>query len=129
MSETPGIVSLNLPVTAPLEINKKYQWYVKIYCNQQKSSASVFIRSWVERVVLKPELERQLQIVTTARERIAIYAKNGIWYSALTDLAKLRLAEPQNTTVNNDFAKLLQDVGLQNLAQKPISGTVNVQQK
>lgn len=129
LSGTPGIVGFNLASAAPLEINKKYQWYVKLYCSGQKSSAPVFVRGWVERVALKPELERQLQTVATPRERIALYAQNGIWYSALSELAKLRLAEPQNATLNNDWANLLRDVGLENLTQKPISGEVNVQQQ
>jgi Domain of Unknown Function (DUF928) len=128
VSETPGVVSFSLASAAPLEINKKYQWYVKLYCTKQQSSAPVFIRGWVERVALKPELERQLQTANTPRERIALYAQNGIWYSALTELAKLRLAEPQNATVNNDWANLLRDVGLENIAEKSISGEVNLQQ-
>lgn len=126
---TPGTVSLSLAQAPPLDINKKYQWYVKIYCSQQALSSPVFIRSWVQRVALKPQLERQLQTATTPRARIAIYAQNGIWYSALTELAKLRVAEPQNATVNNNWANLLRDIGLENLAQKHISGEVNLQSK
>lgn len=129
LPETPGIVGFSLASAAPLEINKKYQWYVKLYCSGQKSSTPVFIRGWVERVTLKPELARQLQTVTTPRERIALYAQNGIWYSALSELAKLRRGEPQNATVDSDWANLLRDVGLENIAQQPILGEVSVQQK
>jgi Domain of Unknown Function (DUF928) len=129
LPEIPGIVGFSLAGAAPLEINKKYQWYVKLYCSGQRSSTPVFIRGWVERVALKPELERQLQTATTPRERIAIYAQNGIWYSALNELAKLRRGEPQNATVDSDWANLLRDVGLENIAQKPISGEVNLQQQ
>jgi hypothetical protein len=125
--EKPGIVSLNLAQAAPLDIYKKYQWYVKIYCSEQKLSAPIFIRGWVERVALKPELERQLQAATTTRERIAIYAQNGIGYSALTELAKLRVTKPQDTTVNNDWANLWRDVGLVNLAESPIYGEINLE--
>ncbi len=129
LPETPGIVGFSLASAAPLEINKKYQWYVKLYCSGQKSSTPVFIRGWVERVTPKPELARQLQTVTTPRERIALYAQNGIWYSALSELAKLRRGEPQNATVDSDWANLLRDVGLENIAQQPILGEVSVQQK
>ncbi|OKH32651.1 hypothetical protein NIES2119_25555 [[Phormidium ambiguum] IAM M-71] len=129
LPNTPGTVSLSLAQAPPLEINKKYQWYVKVYCSQQKLSAPVFIRGWVERVALKPELAKQLQTATTPRERVAFYAQNGIWYSALTELAKLRIAQPQNATVNNDWASLLRDVGLENLVQKPVAGEVNLHKK
>ena len=129
LPETPGIVGFSLAGAAPLEVNKKYQWYVKLYCSGQRSSAPVFVRGWVERVALKPELERQLQTASTPRERIAVYAQNGIWYSALNELAKLRRGEPQNATFSNDWAGLLRGVRLENIVEKPILGEVSVQQK
>ena len=121
---TPGIVSFSLPSTAPLELNQTYQWYFKLYCDRQKLAESVFVRGWVRRVALKVELNGQLQPAITPQERIALYAKNGIWQSALTDLAKLRLAEPQNTTFNREWAEMLKAVGLEDLAREPIVGSV-----
>lgn len=121
---TPGIVSVSVPSTVTLEINKSYQWYFKLYCDKQNLANPVFVRGWVQREALKPELERPLSANTTPRSRIAIYAQNGIWYSALNELAKLRIAEPKNTVFINDWASLLQDVGLDNLAQQPIVGEV-----
>lgn len=126
LPQNPGIISLNLAGATPLEINKMYQWYVKIYCTQQKLSTPIFIRGWVQRVAIQPELERQLQTATSPRQRVMLYAKNGIWYSALTELAKLRLTSPQDANFNQDWANLLRDVGLENLIQKPISGEINL---
>ncbi|WP_051470054.1 DUF928 domain-containing protein [Fischerella sp. PCC 9605] len=130
LPKTPGIVGLSLPSTAPLAIDKTYQWYFKLYCKDAIDSASgnlsnpVFVRGWVQRVALKPDLEYLLKSATTPRQRIAIYAENGIWYSALSELAKLRLSEPQNPTFNKDWAQLLQDVGLENLSTQPMIGKV-----
>lgn len=124
LPQTPGIVSLNLAIAQPLELNQKYQWYVKIYCNKQNLSTPVFIQGWIQRIAITPELEKQLQAATSPRQRIAIYAQNGIWYSALTELAKLYLNSPN---FNQDWASLLQDVGLENLIQQPISGEGSVQ--
>lgn len=124
LPQTPGIVSLNLEVAQPLKLNQKYQWYVKIYCNQQKLSTPVFIQGWVQRVTMQPELEQQLKTATTPRQRIALYAQNGIWYSALTEMAKLYLASPNFI---QDWANLLRDVGLENLIQQPISGEGSLQ--
>jgi hypothetical protein len=121
---TPGIVSLSVPSTVTLEVNKTYQWYFKIYCSQQNLSNPIFVHGWVQRKALKPDLERLLQAAKDKRKRIAIYAENGIWYSALTELAKLRFTEPKNTVFINDWANLLRDVGLDNLAQQPIVGEV-----
>ncbi len=122
----PGVVSFKLPSTVSLKINNKYHWYFKLYCTPQKSSAPIFVDGLVQRVVLKPELTSLLKSAIAPRERIALYAKSGIWYTAATELAKLRLAEPQNATLDNDWANLLRDVGLENLVQEPIVGLVTV---
>jgi len=124
LPQTAGIVSLIVPSTVTLELNKSYQWYFKIYCNRQNLSNPVFVRGWVQREALKPDLERVLQATDDKRSRIAIYAQNSIWYSALTELAKLHFAEPKNTVFINDWVNLLRDVGLENLAQEPIVGEV-----
>lgn len=126
--ERPGIVSFSLPSTVPLEVNKTYQWYFKLYCNQQQRLDSVFVRGWVQRIALTPNLERQLKAATTLRDRIQLYTQNGIWYSALTELAKLRLAEPKNATLDNEWASLLRNVELENLVKKPLVGEVKIKQ-
>lgn len=127
LPETPGIVRLNLSSAPPLAIHQKYQWYVKIYCSQQNLSTPIFIRGWVERVVLPPDLERQLQATRLPRQRIALYAQQGIWYSALAAWVQLQSAEPQNPFLAQDFANLLRDIGLENLMQKPLVGEVKLQ--
>ncbi|GAA6614783.1 DUF928 domain-containing protein [Scytonema sp. NUACC26] len=126
-SERPGITSISLPSIVPLEVNKTYQIYFKLYCNQQQSDP-VFVRGWVQRAALTPNLERQLKAATTPSDRIKIYIQNDIWYSALTELAKLRLTEPKNTALYNEWANLLRSVGLENLVQKPLVGEVKIKQ-
>ncbi|MEA5598203.1 DUF928 domain-containing protein [Rivularia sp. UHCC 0363] len=42
------------------------------------------------------ELAKDLKIAKTPFEKILVYAKYNIWYEAITDLAKLRLTEPNN---------------------------------
>lgn len=127
LPEIPGIVSFALPSTVPLEVNKTYQWYFKVYCNEQKFD-SAFVHEWVQRIALKSDLERQLKTATTVRDRIQLYTQNGIWYSALTELAKLRLAEPKKATLDNEWASLLRNLDLENLSQKPLVGEVKIKQ-
>lgn len=120
---TPGFVSLSIPPTAaPLEINKLYRWYFKLYCQPQKLSAPVFVQGWVQRSPLTPELESQLK-ATTPRDYIA-YATNLVWYDALARLAELRLTKPPNATLEQDWADLLslRGIGLEHLNRKPIVG-------
>lgn len=124
LPKTPGFVSFNIPPTvAPLEIDKSYHWYFKLYCEPQMISAPVFVEGWVQRIELTPELERQLQ-AAKARENV-VYAANGIWYDALDRLAQLRLTNPSSSR-NDDWAKLLSSrgVGLELLSRAPIVGRV-----
>ncbi|HAX80575.1 MAG TPA: hypothetical protein DCY88_33255 [Cyanobacteria bacterium UBA11372] len=121
----PGFVSVSIPPTQPvLEINKWYRWYFKIYCEPQQSSAPNFVEGWVQRVELTKALQSQLQQATP--RKYAAYAANLIWYDAIDDLAKLRLVQPSNTTLDNDWDNLLKsrEIDLQGISREPIVGSV-----
>lgn len=127
----PGIFSLKLKTAKPLEINKTYTWYFKLYCQNNttsKSSIPSFVSGSLKRVAPSIKLEQQLKAATTPRAKIIAYAQNSIWYTALSELALLRIAEPQNTTFQQDWQNLLTNVGLQNLANKPIFGELQIPQ-
>ena len=120
-----GIVGVSLVSKKTLEINKTYQWYFKLYCDRDESSTPIYLRGWVQRIVLQPQQEKQLSTVTSLRDRVAFYAQNGIWYSALTELAKLRLSNPENKTFVRYWLQLLNYLDLQDLSNKPLIGKVN----
>ncbi|MEH1800298.1 MAG: DUF928 domain-containing protein [Nostoc sp.] len=114
LSGTPGVVSLSLPSTAsPLEIGKRYHWYFNTYCNLQQPP--VFVNGWVKRVEPNPVLKSQLE-TATPKQRVALYATNGIWYESLTASAELRRLDPKRT----DWANMLQSVGLNDIASEAI---------
>jgi hypothetical protein len=113
----PGIVSLRLPSTVPLKADKNYDWYLYIYCDSQNKDKFVFVNGLVRRVE-RPNLKSQLQSATP-QKRIILYATEGIWYDALTGLAELHRAYPQDYKLNDDWAGLLQSVGLEKLAPEP----------
>lgn len=124
LPQTPGFVSFSTPPTAaPLEVNQSYRWYFKLYCQPQLASAPVFVDGWVQRVALIPELESQLRSATA--QDYAVYAAHGIWYDALADLAELRLTNPANTELEQEWAKLLgaKGVGLAQLRREPMAGS------
>lgn len=122
---TPGFVSFSTPLAVePLKINKSYHWYFKLYCEGQKSSTPVFVEGWVQRVEKTPALERQLQ-AAESREDV-VYANNGIWYDALNYLAQLRLNNPSNSILADDWTNLLnaKGVGLAQFSRGSIVGEV-----
>ena len=127
LSGAPGVVSVRVPSTkAALETGKVYNWYFKISCPSQEAAEepdTAFVRGWVERVE-RPDVESQLKATTTPVERIAIYAKEGIWYEALTELAQARLTNSQDTELTNAWADILQSAGLEKLDKDPVVGSV-----
>lgn len=122
---TPGFVSFSTPLAVePLKANKLYRWYFKLYCEEQKSSTPVFVEGWVQRVERTPVLERQLQ-AAKLREYV-VYADNNIWYDALNYLAQLRLNNPSNSMLADNWTNLLsaKGVGLAQFSQGSIVGEV-----
>jgi hypothetical protein len=114
LPETPGVVSLSLPSTAPpLEQDKLYHWYFKIYCQPQEPPH--FVDGWITRDSLNPTLTSQLE-QATPQQLVALYAANGIWHEALTTAAELRRTDPKAP----EWAALLQAVGLDAIATEPI---------
>lgn len=129
LPETPGFVNFSTPHSAaPLEINKSYRWYFKLYCEPQKASAPVFVDGWVQRVQLTPTLESQLRSTT---QDYAVYAANGIWYDAIAHLAELRVTNPANARLDQEWASLLgaKGVGLEQFSKVPMVGSAILDQR
>jgi Domain of Unknown Function (DUF928) len=113
-----GVVNLRLPSTVSLEAGKDYDWYFLVYCDAQNQDRFVYVNGSVRRVE-RPDLQRQL---TSAfpQDRMARYQAEGIWYEALTAMAEGMSRSPQDAKIlRQDWAKLLQSVGLEQLTSEP----------
>ncbi|MEH1940469.1 MAG: DUF928 domain-containing protein [Nostoc sp.] len=120
--ETPGIINIPLNATTPsLQVDKMYRWFFKmqIICNPQQPPQREYVEGWVQRVNLNPKLVDSAK-QATPEQRVKLYAENGIWYDALTTLAELRLAKPQDPTLTVEWMNLLKSVDLENLAKQPL---------
>ena len=115
-----GVLGVRLPseVTA-LQPNTSYRWFFRIYCNQKKTDPPIFVEGLIRRVSLEQPIARQLKTVDP-RQKVALYASNGIWYDALTTLADLRFANPQDESLIADWKSLLASIDLANLAAVPL---------
>ncbi len=51
------------------------------------------------------------------------------WYDAVNNLANRLIASPQDTKLKQEWTDLLKSVGLQNLAQEPLIGSVQISQQ
>jgi Domain of Unknown Function (DUF928) len=118
LKNTPGVVNFKLPDTStPLAVDKQYRWYFNIYCKENNGILG-YVEGNVQRKLLSPALKTQLE-KATQRQKVAIYASNGIWHEAITTLAQ-QLVQ-QRSTLKADWASLLQSIGLENLASEAIT--------
>lgn len=120
----PGIVRVQLQnQKSILEANKPYHWFfkVRVACDSQPATLN-YVEGWVQRVNLDASLREQLN-KSSPRQQAAIYAKNGIWFDALTTIAELRLANLDDSQLTEDWKYLLKVVKLEKLATKVLIGT------
>jgi hypothetical protein len=116
-----GVISLSLPENAgmpPLEVGKDYHWYFSLVCDEIDRSGDAYTEGWIQRVAPDAALVARLE-TAAASDRPAIYAAAGIWHDALTSLADLRRAHPQNSSFVRGWRTLLNSVELANVADQP----------
>jgi hypothetical protein len=117
------IVSIALsdsPSLPPLEVGKSYKWDFYIAFDEGDMSRSVSVAGWIKRVSLDSKLQHKLN-TALPQQKPAIYASNGLWYDALASLAKLRCSYPDHANFSSDWESLLQQVGLPEIAKKPLA--------
>lgn len=118
----PGIISVQLPATiGKLEPNQPYHWFFKVraLCESNQATTLDYVEGWVQRTRLDQGLSDRLSRATP-QQQAALYAENGIWYDALTTLAELKLAQPENQAIAKDWTDLLRAVGLEKLTTQPV---------
>lgn len=114
-----GIVQVSLPTTSKspaLEVNKLYHWYFVVDCNQDVPTQ---VDGWIQRVAIAPSLSRQIKMASPLQQ-VALYASNGIWYDALNILAQTKKNNPQDPKLLGQWTSLLNSVGLESIASKPV---------
>ncbi|HEY9606058.1 MAG TPA: DUF928 domain-containing protein [Allocoleopsis sp.] len=116
----PGIVGIRIPNTAPpLEVGQKYQWQFSVFCDPNDSTDRLSTSSWIERISIDPTLASRIERATP-REQLSIYAEAGIWQDMLSTLAELLYSNPNDQSLAQDWASLMQTVNLNNFANQPI---------
>ncbi|MBW4518904.1 MAG: DUF928 domain-containing protein [Scytolyngbya sp. HA4215-MV1] len=116
-----GILSFSLPRSISLETDKTYVWSVTFPVKQPRDPVSPHLWGYLERIQLRATLDQKLR-TAPAKAVPAIYAENSIWLDALTSLASLRCNAADDLTLQADWASLLRQVDLANLAREPLLG-------
>lgn len=112
LSGTPGLISVTLPeIEQELEVNQEYHWYFTLECDANEPSNNPYVHGWVQRVAPIPGIESDDYLA---------YAEQGIWYNALTPLARMHQQDAQNPTFQKDWEDLLKAVGLDTFTEMSI---------
>ncbi len=114
VASPPGIKSLTIANPYPLEIGQEYHWELALICDP---SENVVVEGFIKRVAPDPTLANRLQ-QATPEDRIALYADAQLWYETLATLVELRRDRPNDSTLQEAWNKLLEVVGLEEVAQK-----------
>jgi hypothetical protein len=117
-----GVIGVSIPANTnvpPLEVDKKYTWKFTVVCDPDDRSSDQLETGVVRRVELSADILSQLE-KADPRQKTFIYAENGIWQDALSNLAAARRANPNNPVIQTDWESLLDSVTLGEIAKKPI---------
>ncbi len=88
-----GVIKWQLPPQLPgLNQGKPYRWTVALICNPNRSSQNAYAYAWIERVPKSSYLTEYLKLRNV--EPAIVYAREGIWYDALTEAYKNNSSSP-----------------------------------
>ena len=109
VESTPGIINIKLPQTT-LNIDQKYRVDFALTCKASDSNSKggkLTVTTFLKRIDLEDDLAHRLKLATTPRQKYTLYAANGIWYEALTELAELKKSQNNDPQVNQDWQAFL----------------------
>ncbi|NES84000.1 MAG: DUF928 domain-containing protein [Moorea sp. SIO2B7] len=141
-----GIVRFNLskdPAFPTLEIGKSYQWDLTVICDSDTTrnpQVGGLIRRVDPNTPLAPQFQASADNIdnvnidelgldyvlanelnsTEPDDHPSVYAKAGIWYDTLSSLADLIKANPDDSTLKEDWQNILTDVGHEAIASEPL---------
>src|SRR4028118_1680957 len=117
-----GVIGVSIPANTnvpPLEVGKSYTWKFTVVCDPEDRSSDQLETGIVRRVELSADILGQLE-AADPQQKAVIYAENGIWQDALSNLAAARRANPNESVFQTDWESLLESVTLGAIAKEPI---------
>ncbi|MEL6899828.1 MAG: DUF928 domain-containing protein [Cyanobacteria bacterium J06606_4] len=109
-----GIVGV--PLAISLNPGEAYHWFLTIDCDERDRTT---VDGWIEREPIGPDAARIFN-QATRRNRVALYANYGYLQDALTELAQLRLANPDDSALGTEWNRFLSRLDLADLAEMPV---------
>jgi hypothetical protein len=113
-TEQAGIVSV--PMAVSLSPGAAYHWFLSLDCGEGDRTT---VDGWLARQTSDPALQRAFT-QADARNRAALYANYGFLQDALSELATLRLAKPDDEAIAQDWSSFLGELDLSELSSAPL---------
>jgi hypothetical protein len=110
----PGVMGLTIPAFAnlsPLEIGQQYNWQLTFSCDSLDRDSGIMVEGKIKRVALDPILARRVQLATP-QQRVALYAKAGLWHEALSTMVELQRDRPNDANLAATWDNLLESEGM-----------------
>lgn len=96
---------------------KIYRWYISLVQDPDYRSKDIIAGARLER--REPDHEMQARLVhELSVDAAAFYAEAGYWYDAIAAISGMITADPYNSRLRHLRATLLDQVGLQNIADR-----------
>ena len=110
--ETEGTGIIGVPLAAEMAVGTAYRWFLTVDCDETER---VTVDGWVERRATGPDATRTLR-QASARNRAALYANYGFLQDAVSELAVMRMVEPDDEAISLEWRRLLSALDLPELA-------------
>jgi len=94
----------------------EYQWVVALVTDPDNRSTDLVASGAIKRIEPAADLQAKIS-QTPPASQASLYAETGIWYDALAAVSDQIEAQPENKTLRQTRADLLQQVGLKAAAQ------------
>jgi hypothetical protein len=117
-----GIMGFPVPETLPaLKVDESYYYKVYFSCNPKNQPSKTGIQGIVNRVPMNEVLQTKLSSATSIKEKIYLYANQGLWYEAITVLIESRSSGSIDKELEEYWSGLLSDsdVDLENFISEP----------
>jgi hypothetical protein len=119
-TESSGIVGVPVPIN--FEVGQAYHWFLAVACGEVEFSAEgeeLVVDGWIERRAIDPQLDDAIE-QAAARDRTALYANAGFLQDAISELATLRLNNPDDEALAQAWADFLVALDLSDLTTVPL---------
>ena len=116
-TDSDGIISVPVPVD--LAVGSPYHWFLSVGCGTGEAGDRATVNGWIERQAGDSTFNRDIS-QATSRNRAALYANYGFLQDATTELAALRLANRENTSLAQDWVNFLAALELRDLTAAPL---------